>query len=422
MPHLANVAEGQDSPVRLRRWEKSSQKVPSDTVESGGYPFGPGSHTAEALDAFRRDDEGESLMGGQRKMYFSTLDDSMKEQGLTDVDPGPSVAASAPSGVPSGASARSRRRARRRAKASPETPGGCVVLIREDCRLHDNPALHTAAEMHEWVVPLYVHDDADPSPWPVRGAGLWWRHESLKFFDKSLQSIGSRIVYRKGNLVEQVMDVILSSGAKALHFNLQLEPWHHDRDLALESAVVSVGLDVQKFTAMVMKFEPWEAKGQGPTKCLKCEPLPPLRRLVSPKDWPWSMELAELGYGRTGGRKIPPGFRQFNEKRQAMLNANLADPKEDDWAHEMKSFWPMGEHAAMRRLEEWLKDAAWGCYFPPGLHPKDEVGGRFRADKAWTAMLSPYLRFGDLSPRYVDWRVCQVLPQEMRHLFLKRVV
>ena len=29
--------------------------------------------------------------------------------------------------------------------------------------------------------------------------------ESLKFFDKSLQSIGSRIVYRKGNLVEQAV-------------------------------------------------------------------------------------------------------------------------------------------------------------------------------------------------------------------------
>ena len=26
----------------------------------------------------------------------------------------------------------------------------------------------------------------------------------------------------------------------------------------------------------------------------------------------------------------------------------------------------MGEQAAMQRLEEWLKDAAWGCYFPPG--------------------------------------------------------
>ncbi len=44
---------------------------------------------------------------------------------------------------------------------------------------------------------------------------------------------------------------------------LRLEPWHHERDLTLESAVVSVGLDVRKFTAMVMKFEPWEAEDQG---------------------------------------------------------------------------------------------------------------------------------------------------------------
>ena len=34
------------------------------------------------------------------------------------------------------------------------------------------------------------------------------------------------------------------------------------------------------------------------------------------------------GCATAGGRKIPPGFRQFNEKRQAMLNANFADPKE----------------------------------------------------------------------------------------------
>ena len=31
-----------------------------------------------------------------------------------------------------------------------------------------------------------------------------------------------------------------------------------------------------------------------------------------------------------GGRKIPPGFRQFNEKRQAMLNANFANPKQEN--------------------------------------------------------------------------------------------
>jgi hypothetical protein len=37
-------------------------------------------------------------------------------------------------------------------------------------------------------------------------------------------------------------------------------------------------------------------------------------------------------------------------------------------------------------------------------------------------MISPYLRFGDLSPRYVSWRVKQAVPFELRQLFLKRVV
>jgi len=468
------------------RWSRWTNAVDTPQLNgkpsASGYPllpFGPGSSPAEwddqaEGDAQGHDDEGESFMDPSastngRKMYFRTLDDSMREQGVQEsgdtlaavsqvslsslgigssnrakletnsqldaVPAGPETDA-LESQEPGGSSKtscakqrnlrRSRRRAARRGEVPPgeAEPGGCVVLIREDCRLHDNPALHTAAEMHPWVVPLYVHDDADPSPWPVRGAGLWWRHESLKTFDKSLNSLGSRIVYRKGKLVEQVMDVLLSTGATALHFNLQLEPWHHDRDLELEStAVESLGIDVRKFTGMVMKFEPWEArrsKEDGPRKLR--EPLEAVRRLGAPPAWPWSEPLEALGYGRTGGRKIPPNFRQFNEKRQAMLSSGFAVLEEDDWAYEMRRFWPMGEVAAMRRLEEWLKDAAWGCYFPPGLHPRDEAGGRFRADKAWTAMLSPYLRFGDLSPRYVDWRVCQAIPHDLRHLFLKRVV
>lgn len=46
-----------------------------------------------------------------------------------------------------------------------------------------------------------------------------------------------------------------------------------------------------------------EAKGQGPTKRQRREPLPAVRRLVSPTEWPWSMHLADLGYGRTGNGK-----------------------------------------------------------------------------------------------------------------------
>ncbi|CAE8637256.1 unnamed protein product, partial [Polarella glacialis] len=326
--------------------------------------------------------------------------------------------------------ARNLRRARRRAEARGDSelskaPGGCVVLIREDCRLHDNPALAAAAEIHPWVVPLYVHDDKDPSPWPVRGAGLWWRHESLRHYDSSLRGLGSRIVCRRGVYLEQVIDVLLETGATALHFNRQLEPWHHDRDLQLESAVSeSLGLEVRTFKGMVAAFEPWESKDRSERKERLEDPVPTVTKRLEPppKGWPFSLKIEELGYGRTGGRKIPPGFRPFNEKRQWLLSEGQADPAQDDWAFEMRKFWPMGEGEAMKRLEEWLKEAAWGCYFPPDLHPKDKVGGRFRADKKWTAMLSPYLRFGDLSPRYVYARCRDALPFELRRLFLKRVV
>eukprot|EP00931_Biecheleriopsis_adriatica_P086180 TRINITY_DN60892_c0_g1_i1.p1 TRINITY_DN60892_c0_g1~~TRINITY_DN60892_c0_g1_i1.p1 ORF type:complete len:876 (-),score=160.33 TRINITY_DN60892_c0_g1_i1:68-2632(-) len=492
-------APTRQQPIRASDLPASNLNVgPAFRVESSSSKlcFGPGSSPAvdflapessgdegsNSTDEESSDDEGESMMAPGRegregrKMYFRTLDDSIKEQGLHDASLGthaaaaelaslsslgigsssrarleisrrveadiPSVASSAPHVAvavtcanDSAAKQRNLRRARQRAKARGEeaaeaAPGGCVMLIREDCRLHDNPALHAAAEEHPWVLPLYVHDDEDPSPWPVRGAGLWWRHESLTTFDKALQGLGSRIIYRKGRLVEQVMDILLSTGATALHFNLQLEPWHHERDLELEAiATESLGVQVRTFTAMVMKFEPWEERKpparKGEVRRRHWEPLPAVHKNLPPPPggWPWSEPLAALGYGRTAGRKIPPGFRQFNEKRQAMHDAGIAeDPKENDWAYEMRRFWPMGEAAAMKRLEEWLKDAAWGCYFPPGLHPRDEVGGRFRADKAWTAMLSPYLRFGDLSPRYVNKRVCQVLSYELRQLFLKRVV
>lgn len=327
------------------------------------------------------------------------------------------------------ARARNQRRARRRAEDRGEAPsafGGCVVLVREDTRLHDNPALFAASESHPWVVPLYVHDDEDPSPWPVRGAGLWWRHESLRYFESSLRSLGSSLCYRRGRYIEQIVDVLLACNASALYFNRQLEPWHMKRDRELETAVrETLGLEVRSFRASVAAFEPDSNFRDRKDKRERLEdPWPPVSKKLGspPGGWPWSTALAALGYCRTAGRGIPPGFRQYNERRQGLLDSGMADPKIDDWAFHMRQFWRVGERAAMERLEEFLIDAAWGCYFPPGLHPRDSAGGRFRADKRWTAILSPYLRFGDLSPRYVYARCRQALPFELRRLFTKRVV
>eukprot|EP00746_Dinoflagellata_sp_MGD_P066652 gnl/MRDRNA2_/MRDRNA2_275867_c0_seq1.p1 gnl/MRDRNA2_/MRDRNA2_275867_c0~~gnl/MRDRNA2_/MRDRNA2_275867_c0_seq1.p1 ORF type:complete len:301 (-),score=50.87 gnl/MRDRNA2_/MRDRNA2_275867_c0_seq1:193-1011(-) len=93
---------------------------------------------------------------------------------------------------------------------------------------------------------------------------------------------------------------------------------------------------------------------------------------------------------------------QYNEKREAQISQGLLKrDATNDWAFEMRRFWQFGEAAACLQLEKFLVEAAAGHYQPPD---------RYRADKHWTALLSPYLRFGDLSPRYVYMRARQVLP------------
>mmetsp|Transcript_17989 Transcript_17989/g.44933 ORF Transcript_17989/g.44933 Transcript_17989/m.44933 type:complete len:1292 (-) Transcript_17989:484-4359(-) len=101
--------------------------------------------------------------------------------------------------------------------------------------------------------------------------------------------------------------------------------------------------------------------------------------------------------------------------------AKLSNPKVEDWAFEMKKFWAVGEDAAMQRLETFCNDV-----LAEGLFEGRE---RFRADRAYTAMLSPYVRFGELSARSCFARGARVLGQvhlpekgwrELRATFLRR--
>ena len=114
-------------------------------------------------------------------------------------------------------------------------------------------------------------------------------------------------------------------------------------------------------------------------------------------------------------------FKQFNPLRETENRGTLV--RQHDWAEEMKTFWQVGEGAAKKRLEKFCDEV-----LAEGLFEGRE---RFRADRAFTAVLSPYIRFGELTARSCFARGARVLGtvhlpekgwRELRATFLRRML
>ncbi|CAE7255496.1 phrA [Symbiodinium natans] len=87
----------------------------------------------------------------------------------------------------------------------------CIVWLRDDMRLEDNPALfHAAQGGFDAVLPLYILEPE--SSHPLRGAGRFWKHQSLRVFAHTLSRLGSRLVFRRGDAAEEIQKLLKELG------------------------------------------------------------------------------------------------------------------------------------------------------------------------------------------------------------------
>jgi deoxyribodipyrimidine photo-lyase len=173
-------------------------------------------------------------------------------------------------------------------------------------------------------------------------------------------------------------------------WNRRYEPASIARDSDIKQAFKDKGLAAESYHASLL-LEPWEVSNQQgqPFKvftpfwkhCLsKLPPAPPLSaptRLSAPQP-----------------------LRPCDDLRDWRLL-----PTQPDWAGGMREAWQVGEAAAMTRLQTFLED---------GLQRYD--GGRDIPSEANTSRLSPYLHFGEISPRQVWHQVMERAPQLGAHV------
>ena len=259
------------------------------------------------------------------------------------------------------------------------TQAPAIVWFRHDLRLHDNPALRAAEQHGGPVIPVFIwapHEDTD---WAPGGASQWWLHQSLAHLSDALQSCGSRLILCRGSSLSTLHALIRATGARAVFWNRRYEPTVRQREATIKATLRAEGLTVESFNAGLL-FEPWEVatKAGKPFQvftpfwkaCLArpepAEPLPPPQRISVPDEWPKTLSLAQL--------ELEPTI---------------------DWAAGIRAAWRPGCQHAVDQLDRFLDQALCG-------YAQD----RDRPDMMGSSRLSPYLHFGEISPRQI-WHMVQ---------------
>jgi len=251
-----------------------------------------------------------------------------------------------------------------------------LVWFRDDLRLADNPALQAALERDEPVVCLFVLDEVSPGFRPLGGAARWWLHHSLASLGERIRERGGMLLLRRGPASEVVPRTAAEVGATAVAWNRRYAAAERDVDRALKDGMREAGLEVRSFAGSLL-FEPWTVRTGADTPFSVFTPF-----------WRRCLHL------RAPRRPLPEPDR-IPGPDTASPSDDLDDwmllPTAPDWAGGMRETWEPGEPAAQARLRAFLAEDAARYE-----RARDEPAA------GATSLLSPRLRWGELSP-YTVW-------------------
>lgn len=251
-----------------------------------------------------------------------------------------------------------------------------IWWLRRDLRLHDNHALRAALESGTNVLPVFILDD---HLWK----GKFYCHQraafllaNLEILDRQLQKLGSRLVIRSGQPLEQLQTLAMDFYAEAIFAEADFTPYARQRDTQIAQ---NLPLKLVGGSLVV-----------HPEKILKNDNTP--YRVYTPFMRRWKAFIGE--------HPVTP----FPAPRHIPTITNIpSDPLPFFQYSASRTGFPAGENEARNRLDKFTVDdisVVYG-YAQNRNFPGQEV----------TSRLSPYLHLGILSPRLAVQQATQAFNQ-----------
>lgn len=248
-----------------------------------------------------------------------------------------------------------------------------VVLFNRDLRVHDHPALTAAARAAEHVVPAFVWDDALLASRFAAPNRLRFLLDSLEDLDAALRTRGAGLVVRRGDVVGEAMALVRDTGAGAIFTSDDVSAYARARLARLGRACAQERIALQAFPGVTIVPPGDLAPGGGDHF-----------KVFTPFWRRWRAEPLRAVHGAPRKLSLPP--RTMLGRMPALRDLTGGQPS--------PSLLRGGEEAGRARLAAWVR---------AGLDRYGERRDDLAADG--TSRLSPYLRFGCVSPREVLERV-----------------
>ena len=221
-----------------------------------------------------------------------------------------------------------------------------IHWFRRDLRITDNTALHAASKASESVVPVYIL-----SGWKNNHGWTGSNRQSflcgsLSALDGNLRAVGSRLVIRQGDAVEELEKLVSETGASAIFYNRDPDPFGRSVEERLAKTAARLGIEIHAFKDIAIHERREVLTGAGETfrvftpyskaweKLTKPPIVERIKKLTSPNisslELPtlafWGLPPAAGGVLESGEKAARDRMREFLDRGLARYGANRDIP------------------------------------------------------------------------------------------------
>jgi deoxyribodipyrimidine photo-lyase len=254
-----------------------------------------------------------------------------------------------------------------------------IHWFRRDLRLSDNLGLKAALESGSLVIPLFIFDPAILKSDRSGAARMAFLLKGLAALDEELQKHGGRLLVRRGEPEHVLTALAAQTQAQAVYFNKDYTPFAHRRD---ETIGQNLNIPVFSFDDALLLAPGEVMTGAGKPYTVYTPFKKQWRSLPKPDDPSKQSHVSGHFYQLDG-----------------LENDGIPDLHDLGFSSTI-DLPDAGEHKARHRLEQFTTHAIYEYASSRNRLTSDPFADQPAIGSSY---LSPYFRFGMLSPRQAYW-------------------